>query len=255
MRIITANVNGIRSAQSKGFFDWFRAQRADVLCLQETKCHRAQLGERGFFPKGWHAHFHDAESKGYSGVAVYSKREPDAVIDKLGWDEFDREGRYVEARFGDLSVVSLYLPSGSSKEERQQFKYKVMDWIVPIFREWQASGRHYVLCGDWNIAHKEIDLKNWRSNQKNSGFLPDERKWLDRLFGEHQWVDAFRAIKPDAPEYTWWSNRGNARANNVGWRIDYHIVTPTLKPALTKASIYRDKWFSDHAPLTIDYAL
>ncbi|HET7845135.1 MAG TPA: exodeoxyribonuclease III [Xanthomonadales bacterium] len=255
MRIITANVNGIRSAQSKGFFDWFRAQRADVLCLQETKCHRAQLGERGFFPKGWHVHFHDAESKGYSGVAVYSKREPDAVIDKLGWDEFDREGRYLEARFGDLSIVSLYMPSGSSKEERQQFKYRVMDWILPIFREWQASGRHYVLCGDWNIAHKEIDLKNWRSNQKNSGFLPDERAWLDRLFGEHQWVDAFRAIKPDVPEYTWWSNRGNARANNVGWRIDYHVVSPGLKPALTKASIYRDKWFSDHAPLTIDYAL
>ena len=255
MRIITANVNGIRSAASKGFFDWFKAQRADVLCLQETKCHRDQLEDKCFFPRGWHAHFNCAQSKGYSGVAVYAKREPDAVIDKLGWDLFDQEGRYLEVRYGNLSIVSLYMPSGSSKEERQAFKFQVMDWLLPLMREWQASGRDYVLCGDWNIAHKEVDLKNWRSNQKNSGFLPAERAWLDGLFGEHCWVDAFRALKPDAAEYTWWSNRGQARANNVGWRIDYHVVTPTLRPALEKASIYRGKWFSEHAPLTVDYAL
>jgi len=152
MRIITANLNGIRSATEKGFFDWFARQKADVLCLQETKAQRHQLVDKAFFPKGWHAHFHDAEAKGYSGVAVYSKREPDAVVDKLGWAPFDAEGRYLEARFGDLSVVSLYLPSGSSSEERQAFKYQVMDWLLPKMREWRASGRRWVLCGDWNIG-------------------------------------------------------------------------------------------------------
>jgi exodeoxyribonuclease-3 len=256
VRIISLNANGIRSAAAKGMFDWFRRQRADVLCLQETKAQREQLTDRGFFPRGYHAHFHDAEARGYSGVAIYSRREPDAVIDKLGWAPFDREGRYLEARFGDLSVVSLYLPSGSSSEERQRFKFTVMDWVAPRLAEWRASGREYVLCGDWNIAHRPIDLKNWRSNQKNSGFLPEERAWLDRVFGDWGWLDAFRRLKPDAvDEYTWWSNRGQAWAKNVGWRIDYQVITPGLAPALARTAIYRSKRFSDHAPLTVDYAL
>jgi exodeoxyribonuclease-3 len=256
VRIISANVNGIRSAASKGFFDWLRRQRADVVCLQETKAQRDQLTDRVHFPRGWHAHFNDAQSKkGYSGVAIYARREPDAVLDTLGWEPFDREGRYLEARYGNLSVVSLYLPSGSSGEARQAFKFEVMDWITPILEAWARSGRHYVLCGDWNIAHREIDLKNWRANRKNSGFLPEERAWLDRVFGPVGWVDAFRALEPQTVAYTWWSNRGQARANDVGWRIDYQVVTPALQPALRKASIYRARWFSDHAPLTIDYEL
>jgi exodeoxyribonuclease-3 len=255
MRIITANLNGIRSATEKGFFDWFKRQKADVLCLQETKAQREQLTGKAYFPAGYHAHFHDAEAKGYSGVAVYSRREPDALVDKLGWAPFDREGRYLEARFGDLSVVSLYLPSGSSSEERQAFKFEVMGWMGQRLREWRDAGRHVVLCGDWNIAHKPIDLKNWRSNQKNSGFLPEERAWLDHVFDGMGWVDAHRTLKPEVPEYTWWSNRANAWANDVGWRIDYHVVTPSLKPVLGAASVYRGKKFSDHAPLTVDYTL
>lgn len=256
MRIVTANLNGIRSAASKGFFDWFGRQGADVLCLQETKAHQAQLTDPVFFPAGWTWRFNDAEAKGYSGVAIYARREPDAWIDRLGWEPFDREGRYIEARFGSLSVISLYLPSGSSGEERQTFKYAVTKWLTPKLQEWLASGRDYVICGDWNIAHRAVDLKNWRSNQKNSGFLPDERAWLDLLFDGQGWVDAFRALHPDATdEYTWWSNRGQARAKNVGWRIDYHVVSPTLRSRLAGTSIHRDDRFSDHAPMTVDYTL
>ena len=255
MRIITANVNGIRSATSKGFFEWAKRQRPDVVCLQETKAHRSQLEDHPCFPRGWHCDFNDAESRGYSGVAIYSRRQPDAVLNRLGWDEFDREGRYLEARFGNLSVVSLYLPSGSSSELRQSFKFRVMDWLAPHLDAWSRNGRQYVLCGDWNIAHQAIDLKNWRSNQKNSGFLPEERAWLGRVFAPEAWVDAYRALKPDAAEYTWWSNRGQAWANNVGWRIDYQVVTPSLRPALLRTSIYRKQRFSDHAPLTVDYDL
>ncbi len=255
MKIITANVNGIRSAATKGFFDWFGAQRADVLCLQETKAQREQLKDAMFFPKGYHAHFHDAEARGYSGVAVYSRREPDQIIDKLGWAPFDSEGRYLEARFGDVSVVSLYLPSGSSSEERQAFKFEVMRWLEPKLKSWAKSRRHYILCGDWNIAHTQLDLKNWRSNQKNSGFLPEERAWMDLVFGDLGWVDAHRTLKPGVAEYTWWSNRANAWNNDVGWRIDYHVVTAGLRDTLKSASVYREKKFSDHAPLTVEYGL
>jgi exodeoxyribonuclease-3 len=254
MRIISFNANGIRSAASKGFYRWLARQNADVVCLQETKVQREQLSQRGFFPRGWHAHFRDAQSKGYSGVAIYSRHEPDAVLTSLGWPAFDDEGRYIEARYGKLSVVSLYVPSGSSREERQQFKFQVMDWMMPILDQWLASDRDYVLCGDWNIVHTRNDIKNWTSNQKNSGCLPQERAWLDQLFQQRGWVDSFRHLKPDASdEYTWWSNRGQARANNVGWRIDYQLVSPRLRHALRACSIYRGKRFSDHAPYLVDY--
>ncbi|MBL0028216.1 MAG: endonuclease/exonuclease/phosphatase family protein, partial [Rhodanobacteraceae bacterium] len=174
MRIISFNANGIRSAATKGFFDWFAAQQPDVLCLQETKAQVDQLGDNVFAPPGYHRHFRDATTKkGYSGVAIYTRRAPDEVRTGLGWDAFDEEGRYIEARYGNLSVVSLYLPSGSSGEERQQFKFKVMDWIAPIFAQWFESGRDYVLCGDWNIVRSRLDIKNWTSNQKNSGCLPE----------------------------------------------------------------------------------
>ena len=255
MRIISFNANGIRSAANKGFFDWLKKQSADVVCLQETKAQEDQLSDPMFRPDGNHCFYRDATTKkGYSGVAIYSKREPDEVRTALGWAPFDEEGRYIEARFGTLSVVSLYVPSGSSGEERQQFKFKVMDWIAPIFDKWLKSGRDYVICGDWNIVHTRNDIKNWASNQKNSGCLPEERAWLDMLFNQRGWIDSFRAIKPDAVEYTWWSNRGAARANNVGWRIDYQVVTPSLRDQLRACSITATPRFSDHAPYLVEYS-
>jgi exodeoxyribonuclease III len=255
MRIITFNANGIRSAASKGFFEWFSAQNADVLCVQETKAQEHQLADGLFRPEGYHVYFRDAISKkGYSGVAIYSKQKPDAVITELGWPAFDEEGRYIEARFGDLSVISLYLPSGSSAEERQQFKFKVMEWIRPKFQDMLASGRKLVVCGDWNIAHTAMDIRNAKSNAKNSGFLPEERDWMGALIEQDGWVDAYRSLKPTGQDYTWWSQRGAARAKNVGWRIDYQMTSPNLKAALRGCSIAAEPKFSDHAPFTVDYS-
>ncbi len=253
MRIITANVNGIRAAAAKGFFPWMTAQQADVVCIQETKAQADQLTDPAFHPRGWHVYFHDAEKKGYSGVAIYSRRKPDRVIRGLGWPDMDAEGRYIEARFGPLSVVSLYLPSGSSSEERQAVKFGFLERFMPWLRSLKRKRRQYILCGDWNIAHKEIDLKNWRGNLKNSGFLPEERAWMDELFGPAGFIDTFRRINQQADQYTWWSNRGQARARNVGWRIDYQVATPGIGATVKAASIYRDQRFSDHAPLIMDY--
>lgn len=256
MRIISANTNGIRSAAKKGFFDWMKQQVADVVCIQETKARLHQLEEDRalFFPEGYHCYYHDAEKKGYSGVAIYARIEPDAVISGMGCAEFDAEGRYIEARFGNLSVISLYLPSGSSGEERQQAKYRCMDYFLPHLVQMKADGRDVVICGDWNIAHQNIDIKNWKGNLKNSGFLPEERAWLDKLFNELEFVDGFREVNQEAEQYTWWSNRGQAWAKNVGWRIDYQILSPSLKSTVIAASIYKDERFSDHAPLIMDYA-
>jgi len=175
------------------------------------------------------------------------------VIHGIGWQDMDSEGRYIEARFGNLSVVSLYLPSGSSKQERQAFKYQLMDRFLPYLRDLEATGRDVIVTGDWNIAHKEIDLKNWRGNRKNSGFLPEERAWLDQLFDQENWNDAFRIVNQEPDQYTWWSNRGQAWTNNVGWRIDYQIITDSLKNKVQATSIYKEQRFSDHAPLIIDY--
>ena len=253
MRIITLNANGIRAAARKGFFDWLRRQRADVVCIQETKAQKHQLAGREFFPRAFTCVYHDAEKKGYSGVALYSRREPDRVAEGIGWGPMDREGRWLQADFGSLSVISLYLPSGSSGEARQAVKYKTMDYLKPRLQRLAADGRDYVICGDWNIAHREIDLKNWRSNQKNSGFLPAERAWMDEIFGPVGLVDGFRVVDPRPERYTWWSNRGRAWAKNVGWRIDYQVITPGLRDKVLRASIYKRQRFSDHAPLTIDY--
>jgi exodeoxyribonuclease-3 len=265
VRIISFNANGIRSAARKGFFDWLPAQGADVTCIQETKAQEDQLGDAIFRPDGHHCFYRDATTKkGYSGVAIYARREPDAVLTELGWPPFDDEGRYIEARFGNLSVVSLYVPSGTSGEERQQFKFTAMQKLRGIFEQWLASGRDYVLCGDWNIVRSERDIKNWKSNQKNSGCLPEERAWLNGLIADAHgdgspqprqgWLDSFRVVKPEAEEYTWWSNRGSARANDVGWRIDYQIATPGIGQRARASSITREPRFSDHAPLAIDYA-
>ena len=253
MRIITANVNGIRAAARKGFFDWLPKQQADVICIQETKAQIDQLDDPVFHPADYYCYYHDAEKKGYSGVALYCRQKPDEVIIGMGNDEFDTEGRYIEAKFANLSVISLYMPSGSSKEERQLVKYRCMDHMMEKLEEMKRSGRDYVVCGDWNIAHKNEDIRNWKGNQKNSGFLPEERAWLDVLFNEMEFVDAFRELKQEEHQYTWWSNRGQAWTNNVGWRIDYQILTPNLKGKVVSTEIYKDERFSDHAPLVIDY--
>ena len=256
MRIVTFNDNGILSAANKCFFEWLKKQNADVVCLQETKSQEDQLTDPMFKPDGHHCFYRDATTKkGYSGVAIYSKREPDEVRSTLGWAPFDEEGRYLEARYGNLSVVSLYVPSGSSGEERQAFKFKVMEWFRPVLDGWLASGRDYVLCGDWNIVRSRLDIKNWTSNQKNSGCLPTERDWINGLcVDETGWVDSYRTLHPEGQDYTWWSNRGAARAKDVGWRIDYQIVTPSLRDRLVACSIHPTPRFSDHAPFVVDYA-
>lgn len=253
MRIVSFNANGIRSAASKGFFGWFEEQNVDVLCIQETKAWLDQLQAPEFAPSSHHRYFKDAEKKGYSGVAIYSRREPDTVLDSLDWPEMDGEGRYIEARFGNLSVVSLYLPSGSSGEERQTFKFAIMERFAEVLKEWMASGRDYVICGDWNIVHTERDIRNWKSNQKNSGCLPQERAWLNALLTEQGWIDSYRHLKPEGEDYTWWSQRGQSRAKNVGWRIDYQLVTPSLRDRLQHCAIHPEPKFSDHAPYRVDY--
>lgn len=253
MRIITINLNGIRSAASKGLYEWLAQQDADIVCLQELKAQAADMTAQMLAPHGYHGYFHYAEKKGYSGVGIYSREQPQQVVAGLGIAEFDTEGRYLCADFADFSVVSLYLPSGSSGEERQAVKFKFMEAFMPHLRELRASGREVVICGDWNIAHKEIDLKNWRGNKKNSGFLPEERAWLTELFDEVGFVDVFRQLHPGLEAYTWWSNRGQAWAKDVGWRIDYQIATPVLAQRAHMASIYKAERFSDHAPLIVDY--
>jgi exodeoxyribonuclease-3 len=255
VKIITLNLNGIRSASRKDFFRWMGRQRADAVCVQEIKAQAADLPEAIRTPGGYRGRFHYAEKKGYSGVGVYCRRAPDRVVEGIGIREVDSEGRYLRVDLGALSVVSVYLPSGSAGAHRQRAKFRFMDLFLPHLKKLAAEGREVLLCGDWNIAHREIDLKNWRSNRKNSGFLPEERAWLTRVFDELGWVDVYRRLHPDATgaAYTWWSNRGQAWAKNVGWRIDYHIATPRLAATAKRAAIYKTKRFSDHAPLTIEY--
>lgn len=253
LRIVSLNLNGIRSAERKGFLPWLARHKPDLLCVQEIKAQQADMTAEMLAPAGYHGYFHYAEKKGYSGVGLYSRIKPAKVVTGFGVKEFDDEGRYVRADFGKLSVISVYLPSGSSGEDRQQAKFRFMEKFYPHLKKLKASGREFVVCGDWNIAHKEIDLKNWRGNKKNSGFLPEERDWLTKVFDELNWVDVFRRVDERPEQYTWWSNRGQAYAKNVGWRIDYHIATPALAATAKKAAIYKDEKFSDHAPLTIDY--
>ncbi|HET7635315.1 MAG TPA: exodeoxyribonuclease III [Burkholderiales bacterium] len=253
LRIITLNLNGIRSAASKGFFEWLKKSRADVVCVQELKAQDTDLLAEMRAPKGYHGFFHCAEKKGYSGVGLYCRREPDDVIVGVGISDIDCEGRCLRADFGKLSVISVYVPSGTTSEERLQIKFSFMERFYPHLKKLIDQGRDIVLCGDWNIAHNEIDLKNWRANRKHSGFLPEERAWLTRVFDELGWVDVFRRIDQRPEQYTWWSNRGQAWAKNVGWRIDYHIATPAFADTAKKVAIYKDQRFSDHAPLTIDY--
>lgn len=253
-RIISANLNGIRSATQKGFFDWMAQQNADFICVQELKAQAGDKSELMHNPPGYHGHFHYAEKKGYSGVGVYSKQKPDQVIVGFGHPEFDAEGRYVRCDFGNLTIISVYCPSGSSSPERQAAKFVFMDAFYPHLQALYASGREVVISGDWNIAHKEIDLKNWKGNLKNSGFLPEERAWMTKIFDEIGYVDVHRQLDLRPEQYTWWSNRGQAWAKNVGWRIDYQIATPGIASQAKAAQVYKEQRFSDHAPLIIDYA-
>jgi exodeoxyribonuclease-3 len=255
MRVMTLNVNGIRSAARKGLFPWLASRRVDVICLQEIRADAELLMGGDFEIPGFVSHFYPAVRKGYAGVALYSRSKPARVVRGFGVSEFDSEGRYLEAQFHDCAIVSLYLPSGSSGPDRQASKFRFLEAFMPHLATLKRRRKPTILCGDWNIAHKPIDLRNWKSNQKKSGFLPEERAWLDRLYDEHGYVDAFRTVNVEADQYTWWSNRGQAWTKNVGWRIDYQLVSPQLAGAARSAEIFKDLRFSDHAPLTMEYVL
>ncbi len=255
-RLITLNLNGIRSAANKGFVEWAAGADADCMGVQEVKAHASDIEGRLDRVAGLHGHFHFAQKKGYSGVGLFTKKTPSEVVIGIGNQAFDDEGRWVEARFDKpgrkLSLISCYFPSGSSSEERQAAKFRFLAAIYPHLMKLKAE-REFILVGDVNIAHKEIDLRNWKSNQRNSGFLPEERAWMTKLLTQGGLVDVFRTLNPNPEQYTWWSNRGQAWAKNVGWRLDYHLATPTLAATAKREAIYLDKRFSDHAPLTIDY--
>lgn len=257
-KLTSLNLNGIRSAASKGVEDWLRKTQPDCICVQEVKAQAADVHGKYDALAGLKGHFHFAEKKGYSGVGAFTKHEPSEVVTGFGCGEFDAEGRYVELRFDTpqrkLSIISCYFPSGSSGEERQQAKFRFLDvfdpYLVALKRE-----REFILCGDINIAHREQDLKNWKGNRKNSGFLPEERAWMTKLLSETGLVDVYRHLQPETTEacYTWWSNRGQAYAKNVGWRLDYQIATPGLAALARTESIYKEERFSDHAPFTVEY--
>jgi exodeoxyribonuclease-3 len=255
-RIVTLNLNGIRSAADKGFVAWADSVGADCMGVQEVKAQAADVAGRFEKVAGLDAHYHFAQRKGYSGVGVYTRRAPSAVVSGFGCGEFDAEGRYVETRYDTarrkFSVISCYFPSGSSGEERQAAKYRFLERIYPHLMKLRQE-REFVLVGDVNIAHKEIDLKNWKGNRKNSGFLPEERAWLTGLLERGGLVDVFRALNPQPEQYTWWSNRGQARAKNVGWRLDYQLATPGIAAKAKREQIYLERRFSDHAPVIIDY--
>lgn len=254
MKIVSFNANGIRAAARKGFYDWLRDEEPDFVCIQETKAHVNQLiPESLFFPERYFCVYNEALKKGYSGVAIYARKKPRHIIKRLGFNVCDDEGRYIQFDYDNLSVASIYLPSGTSGDVRQTIKYEFLERFSAHLKTLKSTGREIILCGDYNIAHKKIDIKNWRGNQKNSGFLPEERAWMDALFGEMGFVDAFRLCNTQEEQYTWWSNRGQAWAKNVGWRIDYQVITPGLREHVIKADIYRDERFSDHAPLIIEY--
>jgi exodeoxyribonuclease-3 len=255
-RLVTLNLNGIRSAATKGFVEWAESADANCMGVQEIKAQADDVAGRFDRVAGMQGHFHFAQKKGYSGVGLYSKKAPSAVITGIGCPEFDAEGRWVETRFDTarrkFSLISCYFPSGTSGEERQAAKFRFLERLFPHLMKLKAE-REFILVGDVNIAHHEIDLRNWRSNRKNSGFLPEERAWMTRLLGEGGLVDVFRTLNPRPEQYTWWSNRGQAWAKNVGWRLDYQLATPALAALARREAIYLDQRFSDHAPLSIDY--
>lgn len=253
LRIVSLNLNGIRAAFRKGLANWISTSNADVLCLQELKAQEKDIGDDIRSVASYYSYFHCAERPGYSGVGLFCKKQPDRIIRGLGIKHIDIEGRYIEAQFDNLSVVSVYVPSGTSSTERLAYKYDFMERFIEPLHKLATSGREVIICGDWNVAHKEIDLKNWKSNQKNSGFLPEEREWFDGVLNKLGYVDVFRKLNSACDQYTWWSNRGQAYAKNVGWRIDYQLCTPSIAESAHREQIYKTERFSDHAPLIIDY--
>ena len=259
-KLTSLNLNGIRSATSKGLEAWLAGVQPDCICVQEVKAQAPDLAGRFEQLAGLQGYFHLAEKKGYAGVGLYTRHQPSDVRAGFGSAEFDAEGRYVELRFDTpkarRSIISCYFPSGSSGEERQEAKFRFLDQMYPHLVQLKAE-REFILCGDVNIAHQEIDLKNWKGNRKNSGFLPEERAWMTRLLGEAGLVDVYRQLHPTTTDeaYTWWSNRGQAYAKNVGWRLDYHLATPALAAAARSVEIYKGEKFSDHAPVSIEYAI
>jgi exodeoxyribonuclease-3 len=259
-KLTSLNLNGIRSATQKGLESWLAKVQPDCICVQEVKAQAADVAGKFEQLAGLQGYFHFAQKKGYSGVGIYTRYAPSAVIVGFDGGEFDAEGRYVELRFDTpeqkFSIISSYFPSGSSGEERQQAKFRFLDAMYAHLQTLKAE-RELILCGDINIAHREADLKNWKGNLKNSGFTPEERAWMTKLTTEGGIVDVYRQLEPHATDacYTWWSNRGQAYANNVGWRLDYHLATPKLAATAREVSIYKGEKFSDHAPITVEYAL
>lgn len=254
MKVISFNANGIRASARNGFYDWLAVQDADFVCIQETKAQVDQLvPEEVFFPRDYFCDYYDAQKKGYSGVAIYAKHKPQRIVKGFGFDYCDNEGRYIQFDYPKLSVVSLYLPSGTSGDGRQEVKYAFLEQFANHLLMLKNEGRELIVCGDYNIAHKKIDLKNWRGNQKNSGFLPEERAWMDELFGPMGFIDAFRVHNQEEEQYTWWSYRSRAWEKNVGWRIDYQVITPGLTEHVVGSRIFREARLSDHAPLMIEY--
>ena len=253
VKVLSINVNGIRASARKGLFEWLAEQSVDVICLQETRAPLELLESDAFSLPGYHSAFHVAEKAGYSGVGIYSREKPKRVTRGLGFSSADQEGRFIQFDFDRFSVGSIYFPSGSSGEHRQEVKEGFLSSLWPILQKWSRRRKPFILCGDFNIVHREIDIRNFKQNQKSSGCLPHEREWFDRMLSELGLVDAFRVVQPDPDHYTWWSNRGRAWDNNVGWRIDYQVVTKGLKESVQAASIYKDQRFSDHAPLLVEY--
>lgn len=253
MKIINANVNGIRSAVKKNFLNWVKTQQADLICLQEVRAPISLLDNPLFQLDGYMIYSVEAQKSGYSGVTIYSKIEPQNIIYGLGWPIADNEGRYLQLDFKHFKIANIYIPSGTSGDLRQSIKYDFLKNYQKMLATQISDPVPYIICGDFNIAHNNIDIKNWRSNQKHSGFLPEERAWLDLIFNKIGFIDAYRFKNPDKVEYTWWSNFANAWNNNVGWRIDYQIISPQLKNKIISTEIYRQEKFSDHAPLIINY--
>jgi len=250
MELRSWNVNGFRAVQNKGFLDWFEAQNADVVCLQETKVQPEQLPETFAHPQGYHSYWHSAVKKGYSGVVTYSKREPISVRVGLGIEEFDNEGRVLTTEFSNCTVVNAYFPNSQREGKRLDYKLRFCDAILEFMNKLRAKKKNVILCGDYNIAHKEIDLANPKSNQKNAGFLPEERAWMDRFLGAG-YIDTFRYFCEEPGKYTWWSYRGDVRARNIGWRVDYFTVSPALEARLKGAGIQAEVMGSDHCPISL----
>ena len=267
-KVITLNVNGIRASEKKGLMKWLAKQNPDFVCFQELKAQDRDLSSNHLTlvtkDSTLRSIINCSKRPGYSGVSIMSKIPPSKIILGINNEEFDKEGRVIRADYDNymetfpmFSLVSLYLPSGSSSDERQAAKFRFLEIFKETLNEWMResknTGRQFLLCGDWNIAHSEIDLKNWRANRKNSGFLPEERNWLSQIVFANGWVDVYRKLKPHDHQYTWWSQRGKARENNVGWRIDYQISTKEIAQTAVNPWVEMSQNFSDHAPLIIDY--